>query len=214
VLLIQLETLSFSKTKTQAQIDTLDATHAQLRATIKDSLVRAYKGDQAAMNADLAKLDEGYKANREKLVKSLTADEDKAREDKAKKDEAAAKKAQAAQDKLNEQTKRAKALLEQTLSQIGTNEAQIRITRFNYEQDQIEKRIREAGKLAGSTESEITDMLSSNMKAVKPSTKTWLIKCFLKLTDSNRHRTLQPLLMILMQQQMLRHEQRQRVLPG
>lgn len=44
------------------------------------------------MNADLAKLDEGYKANREKLVKSLTADEDKAREDKAKKEEAAAKK--------------------------------------------------------------------------------------------------------------------------
>jgi hypothetical protein len=36
------------------------------------------------MNADLAKLDEGYKANREKLVKSLTADEDKARDDKAK----------------------------------------------------------------------------------------------------------------------------------
>ncbi|MGT2397479.1 hypothetical protein ACVDHD_23860, partial [Enterobacter roggenkampii] len=39
-----------AKQKTQAQIDTLDATHAQLRATIKDSLVRAYKGDQAAMN--------------------------------------------------------------------------------------------------------------------------------------------------------------------
>ncbi|HDS4423627.1 TPA: hypothetical protein QHX13_004799 [Enterobacter cloacae] len=156
-----------AKQKTQAQIDTLDATHAQLRATIKDSLVRAYKGDQAAMNADLAKLDEGYKANREKLVKSLTADEDKAREDKAKKDDAAAKKAQAAQDKLNEQTKRAKALLEQTLSQIGTNEAQIRITRFNYEQDQIEKRIREAGKLAGSTESEITDMLAKQYESRK-----------------------------------------------
>lgn len=156
-----------AKQKTQAQIDTLDATHAQLRATIKDSLVRVYKGDQAAMNADLAKLDEGYKANREKLVKSLTADEDKAREDKAKKDDAAAKKAQAAQDKLNEQTKRAKALLEQTLSQIGTNEAQIRITRFNYEQDQIEKRIREAGKLAGSTESEITDMLAKQYESRK-----------------------------------------------
>ncbi|WP_413622700.1 hypothetical protein ABVF92_19715 [Klebsiella quasipneumoniae subsp. similipneumoniae] len=156
-----------AKQKTQAQIDTLDATHAQLRATIKDSLVRAYKGDQAAMNSDLAKLDEGYKANREKLVKSLTADEDKAREDKAKKDDAAAKKAQAAQDKLNEQTKRAKALLEQTLSQIGTNEAQIRITRFNYEQDQIEKRIREAGKLAGSTESEITDMLAKQYESRK-----------------------------------------------
>lgn len=156
-----------AKQKTQAQIDTLDATHAQLRATIKDSLVRAYKGDQAAMNADLAKLDEGYKANREKLVKSLTADEDKAREDKAKKDDAAAKKAQAAQDKLNEQTKRAKALLEQTLSQICTNEAQIRITRFNYEQDQIEKRIREAGKLAGSTESEITDMLAKQYESRK-----------------------------------------------
>ncbi|WP_426729300.1 hypothetical protein [Enterobacter cloacae complex sp. 357B1] len=54
------------------------------------------------MNADLAKLDEGYKANREKLVKSLTADEDKAREDKAKKDEAAARKAKAAQDKIDE----------------------------------------------------------------------------------------------------------------
>ncbi|HDC4511333.1 hypothetical protein [Enterobacter asburiae] len=136
-----------AKQKTQAQIDTLDATHQQLRATIKESLARAYKGDEAAMNADLAKLDEGYKANREKLVKSLTADEDKAREDKAKKDEAAAKKAQAAQDKINEQTKRAKALLEQTLSQIGTNEAQIRIIRFNYEQDEIEKRISTAALL-------------------------------------------------------------------
>ncbi|MEI9471100.1 hypothetical protein [Enterobacter kobei] len=156
-----------AKQKTQAQIDTLDATHAQLRATIKDSLVRAYKGDQAAMNADLAKLDEGYKDNREKLVKSLTADEDKARDAKAKKDEAAAKAAKAAQDKLNEQTKRAKALLEQTLSQIGTNEAQVRITRFNYEQDQIEKRIREAGKLAGSSESEITDMLSKQYESRK-----------------------------------------------
>lgn len=156
-----------AKQKTQAQIDTLDATHAQLRATIKDSLVRAYKGDHAAMNADLAKLDEGYKDNREKLVKSLTADEDKARDAKAKKDEAAAKAAKAAQDKLNEQTKRAKALLEQTLSQIGTNEAQVRITRFNYEQDQIEKRIREAGKLAGSSESEITDMLSKQYESRK-----------------------------------------------
>ncbi|EKY3222196.1 hypothetical protein ACVS9Z_002960 [Cronobacter dublinensis] len=156
-----------AKQKTQAQIDTLDATHAQLRATIKDSLVRAYKGDQAAMNADLAKLDEGYKDNRGKLVKSLTADEDKARDAKAKKDEAAAKAAKAAQDKLNEQTKRAKALLEQTLSQIGTNEDQVRITRFNYEQDQIEKRIREAGKLAGSSESEITDMLSKQYESRK-----------------------------------------------
>lgn len=156
-----------AKQKTQAQIDTLDATHAQLRATIKDSLVRAYKGDQAAMNADLAKLDEGYKDNREKLVKSLTADEDKARDAKAKKDEAAAKAAKAAQDKLIEQTKRAKGLLEQTLSQIGTNEAQVRITRFNYEQDQIEKRIREAGKLAGSSESEITDMLSKQYESRK-----------------------------------------------
>ncbi|HCR0047937.1 TPA: hypothetical protein OMR87_000037 [Enterobacter hormaechei] len=172
-----------AKQKTQAQIDTLDATHAQLRATIKDSLVRAYKGDQAAMNADLAKLDEGYKANREKLVKSLTADEDKAREDKAKKDEAAAKKAQAAQDKLNEQTKRAKALLEQTLSQIGTNEAQIRITRFNYEQDQIEKRIREAGKLAGSTESEITDMLSKQYESRKTKYKDLVDQM---LSETNR----------------------------
>ncbi|BEK73396.1 hypothetical protein EATA6166_12880 [Enterobacter asburiae] len=171
------------KQKTQAQIDTLDATHAQLRVTIKDSLVRAYKGDQAAMNADLAKLDEGYKANREKLVKSLTADEDKAREDKAKKDEAAAKKAQAAQDKLNEQTKRAKALLEQTLSQIGTNEAQIRITRFNYEQDQIEKRIREAGKLAGSTESEITDMLSKQYESRKTKYKDMVDQM---LSETNR----------------------------
>ncbi|HCJ7364224.1 TPA: hypothetical protein NVL87_000658 [Enterobacter hormaechei subsp. xiangfangensis] len=156
-----------AKQKTQAQIDTLDATHAQLRATIKDSLVRAYKGDQAAMNADLAKLDEGYKDNREKLVKSLTADEDKARDAKLKKDDAAAKAAKAAQDKINEQTKRAKALLEQTLSQIGTNETQVRITRFNYEQDQIEKRIREAGKLAGSSESEITDMLSKQYESRK-----------------------------------------------
>ncbi|MBW9582970.1 hypothetical protein [Escherichia coli] len=172
-----------AKQKTQAQIDTLDATHAQLRATIKDSLVRAYKGDQAAMNADLAKLDEGYKANREKLVKSLTADEDKAREDKAKKYEAAAKKAQAAQDKLNEQTKRAKALLEQTLSQIGTNEAQIRITRFNYEQDQIEKRIREAGKLAGSTESEITDMLSKQYESRKTKYKDMVDQM---LSETNR----------------------------
>lgn len=172
-----------AKQKTQAQIDTLDATHAQLRATIKDSLVRAYKGDQAAMNADLAKLDEGYKANREKLVKSLTADEDKAREDKAKKEEAAAKKAQAAQDKLNEQTKRAKALLEQTLSQIGTNEAQIRITRFNYEQDQIEKRIREAGKLAGSTESEITDMLSKQYESRKTKYKDMVDQM---LSETNR----------------------------
>lgn len=172
-----------AKQKTQAQIDTLDATHAQLRAAIKDSLVRAYKGDQAAMNADLAKLDEGYKANREKLVKSLTADEDKAREDKAKKDEAAAKKAQAAQDKLNEQTKRAKALLEQTLSQIGTNEAQIRITRFNYEQDQIEKRIREAGKLAGSTESEITDMLAKQYESRKTKYKDMVDQM---LSETNR----------------------------
>lgn len=172
-----------AKQKTQAQIDTLDATHAQLRATIKDSLVRAYKGDQAAMNADLAKLDEGYKANREKLVKSLTADEDKAREDKAKKDEAAAKKAQAAQDKLNEQTKRAKALLEQTLSQIGTNEAQIRITRFNYEQEQIEKRIREAGKLAGSTESEITDMLAKQYESRKTKYKDMVDQM---LSETNR----------------------------
>ncbi|SAF52199.1 hypothetical protein [Enterobacter hormaechei] len=172
-----------AKQKTQAQIDTLDATHAQLRATIKDSLVRAYKGDQAVMNADLAILDEGYKANREKLVKSLTADEDKAREDKAKKDEAAAKKAQAAQDKLNEQTKRAKALLEQTLSQIGTNEAQIRITRFNYEQDQIEKRIREAGKLAGSTESEITDMLSKQYESRKTKYKDMVDQM---LSETNR----------------------------
>lgn len=172
-----------AKQKTQAQIDTLDATHAQLRATIKDSLVRAYKGDQAAMNADLAKLDEGYKANREKLVKSLTADEDKAREDKAKKDDAAAKKAQAARDKLNEQTKRAKALLEQTLSQIGTNEAQIRITRFNYEQDQIEKRIREAGKLAGSTESEITDMLAKQYESRKTKYKDMVDQM---LSETNR----------------------------
>jgi hypothetical protein len=135
------------------------------------------------MNADLAKLDEGYKDNREKLVKSLTADEDKARDAKSKKDEAAAKAAKAAQDKLNEQTKRAKALLEQTLSQIGTNEAQIRITRFNYEQDQIEKRIREAGKLAGSSESEITDMLSKQYESRKTKYKDMVDQM---LAETNR----------------------------
>lgn len=171
-----------AKQKTQVQIDTLDATHQQLRATIKDSLVRAYKGDEAAMNADLAKLDEGYKSNREKLVKSLTADEDKARDAKAKKDEAAAKKAQAAQDKINEQTKRAKALLEQTLSQIGTNEAQIRIARFNYEQDEIEKRISTAGKLAGKSETEITAMLDQQYKSRATKYKT-LVDEMLAETD-------------------------------
>lgn len=84
-----------AKSQTQSKIDDLDKQYKDTRAAIQESLIKGYKGNQDALNKDLATLDAGYKETRADLVKKLTESDDKARDAASKKAAAAATKAAA-----------------------------------------------------------------------------------------------------------------------
>ncbi|HHT0131756.1 TPA: hypothetical protein ACTW38_003829, partial [Klebsiella michiganensis] len=144
-----------AKSQTQSKIDDLDKQYKDTRAAIQESLLKGYKGNQDALNKDLATLDAGYKETRADLVKKLTESDDKARD-------AASKKAAAEEKQRLAKQVQAQKVLDQTMAAMGANAAQVRLQQFNLQQDEIEKRIRDSAKLTKKSEAETNAMLSTH----------------------------------------------------
>ncbi|HBY1804765.1 TPA: hypothetical protein MIR03_23090 [Klebsiella pneumoniae] len=151
-----------AKSQTQSKIDDLDKQYKDTRAAIQESLLKGYKGNQDALNKDLATLDAGYKETRADLVKKLTESDDKARDAASKKAAAAATKAAAEEKQRLAKQVQAQKVLDQTMAAMGANAAQVKLQQFNLQQDEIEKRIRDSAKLTKKSEAETNAMLSTH----------------------------------------------------
>ena len=162
-----MKTFQTAKQATQASIDALDVQYKQTKDAIEKSLLRSYGGNSTAMQTDIDTLTEGYKKKRADLVKSLTAEEDKAAEAAQKKSEAEAKKAEAAQKQVEAKRIQAQKVLQQTLNTIAGTGAQVQVQQFNEQQDAIETRIRESAKTLGTSEAEVTEMLKGQYESRK-----------------------------------------------
>ncbi|HHF7526146.1 TPA: hypothetical protein ACPT1E_003200, partial [Klebsiella pneumoniae] len=114
-----------AKSQTQSKIDDLDKQYKDTRAAIQESLIKGYKGNQDALNKDLATLDAGYKETRADLVKKLTESDDKARDAASKKAAAAATKAAAEEKQRLAKQVQAQKVLDQTMAAMGANAAQV-----------------------------------------------------------------------------------------
>ncbi|MDE9031536.1 hypothetical protein PZW76_26015, partial [Klebsiella pneumoniae] len=150
-----------AKSQTQSKIDDLDKQYKDTRAAIQESLINGYKGNQDALNKDLATLDAGYKETRADLVKKLTESDDKARDAASKKAAAATKAAAEEKQRLAKQVQ-AQKVLDQTMAAMGANAAQVKLQQFTLQQDEIEKRIRDSAKLTKKSEAETNAMLSTH----------------------------------------------------
>ncbi|HBU7155515.1 TPA: hypothetical protein MC677_004543, partial [Klebsiella pneumoniae] len=148
--------------QTQSKIDDLDKQYKDTRAAIQESLIKGYKGNQDALNKDLATLDAGYKETRADLVKKLTESDDKARDAASKKAAAAATKAAAEEKQRLAKQVQAQKVLDQTMAAMGANAAQVKLQQFTLQQDEIEKRIRDSAKLTKKSEAETNAMLSTH----------------------------------------------------
>ncbi|APM71596.1 TPA: hypothetical protein MIV58_08410 [Klebsiella pneumoniae] len=151
-----------AKSQTQSKIDDLDKQYKDTRAAIQESLIKGYKGNQDALNKDLATLDAGYKETRADLVKKLTESDDKARDAASKKAAAAATKAAAEEKQRLAKQVQAQKVLDQTMAAMGANAAQVKLQQFTLQQDEIEKRIRDSAKLTKKSEAETNAMLSTH----------------------------------------------------
>ncbi|WP_052332676.1 hypothetical protein [Phytobacter massiliensis] len=135
--------------KTQKQIDALDTSYKQTRESIQKSLLKGYKGNQEALNADLKILDDNYTKSRADLVTKLTAKEDKEREAKKKKDEAAAKAALALQKKNDAERIKAQATIDKALSDMTIDSNLRQLAEFDRQQNELVKSINESAKKLG-----------------------------------------------------------------
>lgn len=156
-----------AKQATQASIDALDVQYKQTKDAIEKSVLKAYGGNSTAMQADIDTLTEGYKKKRADLVKSLTAEDDKAAEAAKKKAEAEATKAEAAQKQADAKRIQAQKVLQQTMTSIAGSGAQVQVQQFTEQQNAIEQRIRESAEVLGTSESEVTKMLQAQYESRK-----------------------------------------------
>lgn len=156
-----------AKQATQASIAALDVQYKQTKEAIEQSVLKAYGGNTKAMQADIDTLSEGYKKKRADLVKSLTAEEDKAADAAKKKAEAEAKKAEGVQKQADAKRIQAHKVLQQTLTAIAGTGAQVQLQQFNEQQNSIETRIRDSAKTLGTSEASVTEMLKGQYESRK-----------------------------------------------
>lgn len=162
-----MKTFQTAKQATQASIDALDVQYKQTKEAIEKSVLKAYGGNSTAMQADIDTLTEGYKKKRADLVKSLTAEDDKAADAAKKKAEAEGKKAEAAQKQVEAKRIQAQKVLQQTMTAIAGTGAQVQVQQFTEQQNAIEQRIRESAEVLGTSESEVTKMLQAQYESRK-----------------------------------------------
>ncbi|STQ58413.1 Uncharacterised protein [Pseudescherichia vulneris] len=162
-----MKTFQTAKQATQDSIDALDVQYKQTKEAIEKSVLKAYGGNTKAMQADIDTLSEGYKKKRADLVKSLTAEEDKAADAAKKKAEAEGKKAEAAQKQADAKRIQAQKVLQQTLTAIAGTGAQVQVQQFTEQQNAIETRIRDSAKTLGTSEAEVTEMLKGQYESRK-----------------------------------------------
>jgi len=160
-----MKTFQTAKQATQASIDALDVQYKQTKEAIEKSVLKAYGGNTKAMQADIDTLSEGYKKKRADLVKSLTAEDDKAAEQAKRKAEAEAKKAEGLQKQADAKRIQAQKVLQQTLTAIAGSGAQVQVQQFNEQQNAIETRIRDSAKTLGTSEAEVTEMLKGQYES-------------------------------------------------
>ncbi|EPB3479049.1 hypothetical protein ACRFZU_000521 [Escherichia coli] len=89
----------------------------------------------------------------------LREKQEKEAEARRKAAEAAANKAETLRKQLEAKRIQAEKVLQQTLNGIASNGAIAQVQEFKYQQDEIEKRIRDSAKTLGKTEEETTDLL-------------------------------------------------------
>ncbi|WP_313128744.1 hypothetical protein [Pseudescherichia vulneris] len=162
-----MKTFQTAKQATQDSISALDVQYKQTKEAIEKSVLKAYGGNTKAMQADIDTLTEGYKKKRADLVKSLTAEEDKAADAAKKKAEAEAKKAEGLQKQADAKRIQAQKVLQQTLTAIAGSGAQVQVQQFNEQQNAIEARIRDSAKTLGTSEAEVTEMLKGQYESRK-----------------------------------------------
>jgi len=160
-----MKTFQTAKQSTQASIDALDVQYKQTKEAIEKSVLKAYGGNSKAMKADIDTLTEGYKKKRADLVKSLTAEDDKAAEQAKRKAEAEAKKAEGLQKQADAKRIQAQKVLQQTLTAIAGSGAQVQVQQFNEQQNAIETRIRDSAKTLGTSEAEVSEMLKGQYES-------------------------------------------------
>ncbi|MCW2478118.1 hypothetical protein [Candidatus Symbiopectobacterium sp. NZEC135] len=144
-----------SAAKAQDSLDSLTSRYNQLKESINASLDSAYGGDTKKQQNALAVLESNYKAQKETLEKVINADEIAAK----KKAESDAKQAEQKAKQLAQQHVQAIKDVENTMSQIGMSESAVRLQRFKYQYDEMERTTKNNAKTLGLTEAETTELL-------------------------------------------------------
>lgn len=157
-----MQPLQGNKQKAEAELALLTSRYGQLKASIDASLLSAYGGDTAKQKAALKVLEENYKEQKEGIDKKINADAitaQKASDQKAKQDAATAKQAAAQAKQEAAQQIATRKQLASTMSQIGESEAAVKLQRWKFQYDEMERTTKEAAAKLGMTEQESSELL-------------------------------------------------------
>ncbi|KEA51861.1 hypothetical protein DT73_13075 [Mangrovibacter sp. MFB070] len=143
-----------STQKAQATLDSLNQRYQQTKQEIKNSLQSAYNGDVAAQTAALQKLDSDYQAKLAELNAPNLA-----------KQKAAADKAAAAAKAAEQKRIQAQQQLNAVLGNMGDTAVAAQLAKFDYQQNEMERKIRESAKTLGLSEADTTKYLEAQYKS-------------------------------------------------
>lgn len=143
-----------SAQKAQAQLNSLKQRYQQTRQEIQNSLQTAYNGDVAKQQAAIQQLDAGYQAKLDELNAAAAA--------KAK---AAADKAAAAAKAAEQKRIQAQQQLNAVLGNMADSQSQLMLNKFDYQQNEMERKIRESAKTLGLSEADTTKYLEAQYKS-------------------------------------------------
>ncbi|MBA0215348.1 hypothetical protein [Pectobacterium brasiliense] len=99
--------------------------------------------------------------------------------------EAAARKAAAEAERLKQKQLQAQREIQNQMSQIGISDSAVRIQRFNYQYDEMERKLKENAKVTGLTEQETTELLTKQYAARSQAYKQ-MVDEMLKETDPEK----------------------------
>lgn len=163
--------------KTQGELDALTKTYKETREAIKLSLNKAYAGNEKAMQADLAKLDEGYAEKSAALKKKINGDASKDAEKNA-------KKALAAKNKELRDIATAQRNWEVIISEIAENSNEARLQVFDRQQKQMQESIRTTGAILKKSQAEI-DVMLEKAKASAAQARTEIFNQQIGMSNPN-----------------------------
>lgn len=175
-----------AKEQTQAKIDALDVQYKQTKASIEESVYRAYGGDQKAMQADISKLTKSYKDSRETLVKQLTADDDKAAEAAKRKAEAESRKADTLAKKTAAERIKAQSDLNKIISDMTIDSNGRQLAEFDRQQNALIDSINKTAKTLGLSQGQLGTLLNQQ-QASYTAKRTDMVNSMIGYQDSNKH---------------------------